>query len=833
MNKSVSLITLIILIFSQQTFSQIIEIWGTASRGGINNAGIIFKTDSLGNNLTTVSSFDEVAGTFPYYSKLCEATNGKLYGLTQSGGISGEGIIYEYDPSLSTYTKKIEFTRSKGSAPYGHLVLATNGRMYGVTTRGGSYGHGTIFEYNPITNIYTNLYDFDRFVTGGQPYGSLIVASNGKLYGLATLGGSSNTNAGSIFEYDLINGTFTKKMTFNRAITGGSPYGELVEANNGKLYGLTRLGGTNDDGVLFEYDISNNNYNVKVHFNNTISGEQPYGSLLSLQNGDLYGMTYAGGSLGNGVIFKYNTNTNLYSKLHEFGGVGGRLPYGSLAEVGGKLYGLTSEGGTNNDGVLFEFDTITSTLSTKINFEELTLGKEPRGTLHYHSNGFFYGTTTTGGVSSQLGTLFEYDPINDSITKKVDFGSSLTGSIPSTLIQASNGLIYGTTARGGTIGEGTLFQIDPISNLRTKLIDFKKDSLGKTPRGKLVEINNNLYGLTQKGGSVNAGVIFKFNPSTSMMTKEYDFNFNTGYGTGHHLTQASNGKLYGLTRSGGTSEDGVLFEFDTNGIYNVKVNFDNIKGTHPYGGLVLANNGSLYGMTSSGGSANQGVIFEYNVSTSTYTKKHEFNNTSQGTGPLGSLIQANNGKLYGLTRYGGTFNLGVLFEYNLSSNSYTKLFDFDGTQFGAAPDNSLLQAPNGKLYGLTKYGGANNVGTMFEYEINTNTMVKKIDFDTLNGFNPYTNLIEVNLNSTVDIEEILFSEDIKIFPNPFKESFTLKLGNSTAVNIRILTMGGKEIYSKKHQLLSETSIDSIDKKGSYILQIETKKYSKNYLIIKN
>ena len=107
-------------------------------------------------------------------------------------------------------------------------------------------------------------------------------------------------------------------------------------------------------------------------------------------------------------------------------------------------------------------------------------------------------------------------------------------------------------------------------------------------------------------------------------------------------------------------------------------------------------------------------------------------------------MQANNGKLYGMTSGGGTNNSGVLFEYDPETGIYTKKVNFDGTNTGSSPQGSLMQASNGKLYGMTSDGGTNYRGVIFEYNPETNTYTKKLDFNDTNGSRPeYTSLIEI------------------------------------------------------------------------------------------
>jgi uncharacterized repeat protein (TIGR03803 family) len=108
-------------------------------------------------------------------------------------------------------------------------------------------------------------------------------------------------------------------------------------------------------------------------------------------------------------------------------------------------------------------------------------------------------------------------------------------------------------------------------------------------------------------------------------------------------------------------------------------------------------------------------------------------------------MEAANGKLYGMTSQGGASNLGVLFEYDPTTATYTKKIDFDGTTKGRYPYGSLMEATNGKIYGMTSSGGVFNKGVLFEFDPTTATYTKKLDYDGVNGQNPqYGHLIEVS-----------------------------------------------------------------------------------------
>src|SRR5678809_303589 len=110
-------------------------------------------------------------------------------------------------------------------------------------------------------------------------------------------------------------------------------------------------------------------------------------------------------------------------------------------------------------------------------------------------------------------------------------------------------------------------------------------------------------------------------------------------------------------------------------------------------------------MTDNGGTTNNGVIFSFDLSTSAYAKLLNFDGTN-GRDPGGSLMQATNGKLYGLGTYGGTSNTGVIFSLDPSSSTYSKLKDFGSNEGGSNVSASLTQGSDGMLFGMTNGGGS-------------------------------------------------------------------------------------------------------------------------------
>ena len=343
-----------------------------------------------------------------------------MYGLTLEGGSNNTGVLFEYIPSTSAYAKKLDFTGAiNGGVPRGPLTQALNGRLYGRTASGGANNQGVLFEYDPGNSTYTKKLDLS-----GSPNlnGSLTLAPNGRLYGM-TYGDDIDTQ-GTIFEYDPSVNGYIKKLVFDGASKGANPNGSLTLASNGKFYGMTSHGGVGQNGVIFEYDLITDSYLKRLDFDGATKGSYPSGDLVQAANGKLYGMTNSGGANSIGVLFEFDPSTSIFLKKLDFNGTNGNYPNSSLTLASnGKLYGMTPTGGLNFGGVLFEYDPATSVYVKKIDFDGVTTGGYPYGSLTQSPNGKLYGMTSTGGTS-YLGTLFEFDPLTSAFTVKLNFNGT-------------------------------------------------------------------------------------------------------------------------------------------------------------------------------------------------------------------------------------------------------------------------------------------------------------------------------------------------------------------------------------------------------------------------
>lgn len=348
--KKQQFIPLILLFFTTHLLGQDTELWAMTYRA---NSIIKLNKD---RQCESFEVFGFLNGDDPAGS-LTQGSDGKLYGMTSNSGGGGNGTIFCFDSKSNVFTKLHDFNLTNGGVPYGSLIQGIDGKLYGLTSVGGSSGgltYGTIFSYDIATSTFSKIHEFND-TDGNRPHGSLIQATDGKLYGTTRLGGS--LNEGTIFSFDPVSNVFMKIHDFD-GTNGRRPEGSLTQGIDGRLYGTTRYGGSSlgfGYGTIFSFDITNNSFS-KIHVFDNTNGAEPTCSLIQGTDGKFYGMTSLGGQFGNGTIFSYDL-TSGYSVLENFDGVKGRQPYGSLLQGSdGKFYGMAGQGGDFEYGTIFSYD---------------------------------------------------------------------------------------------------------------------------------------------------------------------------------------------------------------------------------------------------------------------------------------------------------------------------------------------------------------------------------------------------------------------------------------------------------------------------------------------
>jgi uncharacterized repeat protein (TIGR03803 family) len=228
---------------------------------------------------------------------------------------------------------------------------------------------------------------------------------------------------------------------------------------------------------------------------------------------------------------------------------------------------------------------------------------------------------------------------------------------------------------------------------------------GGLPAAALIEDTaGNLYGTTSSGGS-GFGVVFKLDTAHHESVL-HAFTGSDGRVPCGSLVSDRFGRLYGTTSFGGTADLGTVFKIDPNGKETVLHSFTgSADGRNPDAGLVMDVAGSLYGTTEFGGTADLGTIFQIDAS-GQHRVLHSFTGDStDGSNPKAGLIVDNAGKLYGTTFSGGFYGKGTVFLFDTKQNTEVILYNFSGGIDGGNPLSGLTRANDGTLYGAVAFGG--------------------------------------------------------------------------------------------------------------------------------
>ncbi len=417
--------------------------------------------------------------------------------------------------SAQSFSTLAYFDLTDGYEPDQPLTLGADGNWYGTTVFGGNlacnsgYGCGLIFKMNS-SGALTVLHSFSGG-DGEAPY-ALVQATDGNFYG-----------------------------TTPCSLAGGASPSHPVRPARGK----TRPGSPDVflcDGPGSVFSITPSGTLTTLHvFINPNEGLGPSSPLVRASDGNLYGVTHAGGSNGEGTVFKITpagTLTLLYTFCSQPNCMDGSVPIGALLQAAdGNFYGTTSSGGDASCnsgygcGTVFKI-TPTGTLTTLHRFSG-TDGNSPNGSLVQATDGTIYGSTWLGGPdqncpNSTCGTLFKTTP-SGTFTTLYNFDGGIDGAQPSPLKQASDGNLYGTTYWGGAIQSGTIFRITPSGTFST-LYNFCSDIPGQgcadglAPSAAPVEgPDGRLYGTASLGGmpkgtaaclGYGCGTVFSVSPNS-------------------------------------------------------------------------------------------------------------------------------------------------------------------------------------------------------------------------------------------------------------------------------------------------------------------------------
>ena len=711
-------------------------LYGTSEYGGEFNLGTVFRLREDGTGMAVIHSFttNALAGQRPR-GGVIQGADGLLYGTTAVGGLTNRGTIFKIACDGSAFAQLYSFASTAsgdGGTPSYSLIQGPDGLLYG-TTPNTLPVRGTVFRIATNGTGYTQLHRFNTTVGDGSgPVGQLVLGTNSYLYGVTTSGGANGR--GTVFKMSLDGADYSRHYSFTGGTNGQNPSGLLLGLD-GMFYGVTTQGGVSNVGVIYRLSFDGSNYSRLYEFLGTkaADGAGPRGGLVQTAAGLLYGTASSGGVSNRGCVFVINTNGAGYRLLHDFAvtdPTDGRAPQAPLI-VGsdGALYGIAATGGnSDNNGVIFKLQTDGSGYRKLWTFSRYgSDGVAPWATLLQARDGLLYGSCTWGG-KQEGGTLFKFDPATVEHSVIYDFAVQADGNAPGpgTLIQGHDSQLYGTAFYGGSNSRGSVFRVATDGQSFTVLHEFSdtdEATNGYSPCGSLLQTTNGwLYGVTSAGGNSGSGVIFQMATNGTGYSVLHHFcdstNLLDGIQPAEGLIQGTDGFLYVATSWGGNYGDGTIYRIAPGGSgYAIIHHFDNTNGYYPSGALLQAQDGLLYGLASGGGAAYGGTVFRMATDGSVFSVLHHFAIPERagrdGAGPYGALVQAADGTLFGVTTEAGAARYGTVFSLRPDTASYASLHQFTGGPADGVGSYGLLLVNGDQLYGLSNDGGSMGQGTIF------------------------------------------------------------------------------------------------------------------------
>jgi len=264
--------------------------YGSTNGGGTGSGGTVFKITPAGVHTVIYNFVSSATGGFPRSSPV-QGPDGKLYGTTSIGG----AIVYKL--TTAGVLTKLATLGTECDTP---LTLGIDGKFYGITNIGGVHNRGMVFSVT-TAGVLKTVYSFND-PTGALPYGPIVQASDGNFYGTAYTGG---TLGGGVVYKMTPAGVYTVLHNFDTATraNGINPATGLVQGSDGFLYGVTSGGGASLDGAIFKIKTDGTLFQV-VHSFDGSHGATPYSQPLLHTNGKIYGLTNLGGAHNDGVLYR-------------------------------------------------------------------------------------------------------------------------------------------------------------------------------------------------------------------------------------------------------------------------------------------------------------------------------------------------------------------------------------------------------------------------------------------------------------------------------------------------------------------------------------------------
>jgi uncharacterized repeat protein (TIGR03803 family) len=331
--------------------------YGTSYLGGLNNDGAVYEVSPNGTGGYTeqviynfCSETNCADGENPSFANLVFDSNGNIYGSTYNGGANGDGVVFKLTPSGGAWVETVlySFAGSPDAAnPIAGLIWDASGNLYGTSYNGGTNNIGTVWELSPngsggwTETVVASLSEIDAGLTINSA-GDIFGTTNNTVFEL-TPNGTGGYNAAKTLS------TFSSS-----GAKGTGPEGTLVIDGSGNLYGTTRAGGKYANGTVYKLTLgAKGTYTESILCSFDTAGVTPYGGVILDGSGNLYGATKLGGKNSNGMVYELVAPKYTQKVLMALNGENGSEPVDSLLLSGGYLYGTTSDGGSDGNGAVF------------------------------------------------------------------------------------------------------------------------------------------------------------------------------------------------------------------------------------------------------------------------------------------------------------------------------------------------------------------------------------------------------------------------------------------------------------------------------------------------
>ncbi|MBI1226958.1 MAG: T9SS type A sorting domain-containing protein [Bacteroidetes bacterium] len=804
-----ALLILFLTAIAPKLFSQKFVV-GSTKGGGIHNTGSFFRLNMETDEHEEFFSFSAL-GPFDPIAYPLQGSDGRLYGETRQGGDLNVGTVFSLKKDGSDLKVLHSFNGQDGQNPSNGLCEASNGKLYGIIGSSTNYGKSVIYVIDKDGENFEVLHELSQLECKA-PSGGLIEHLDGYLYGLGLYGGT--LDKGVIYRIKKDGTGFQVVYEFAGGLNGERPVGQLVSMPNGNLYGVTNSGGSDGGGIFFRFSTTNFNLDMLHDFVDDNKGISPIGGLTKVSNGYLYGHTAAGGTYNLGTIYRIDINGNNFNAILDFNWTDVLLPKGRMVEAQGKLWGITSNFVIQgNEGSIYSIDKDGSNLE-QVHYFSSYYDTESTTALAVGDDGNVYGFTAYAG-SGKRGGVFSINTDNLAFTEIKNFTTSIgNGFYPSEMIEGENGMFYGSCSEGGNYDKGVIYSYRKSDGAFSVLHHFD-DIEGAQPLVLLFGPDGKLYGNTLHGGDFDEGTIYRMEMDGSNFQLLHSFDSIQG-ALPISMLIGSDNNLYGITINGGVDNGGIVYRIPMDGSsFTVLKSFLTSEGFFP-SDILEGSDGYLYTTLSGGVLGANGSMYRMMKDGSMFQAVHSFVASLEGKS-IGGMIDGDNGYIYGLGGQGGLTNGGVLFKIGKDSFDFSVAYNFAEIEDGFSPI-VLSKDSSNVLWGLTSAGGTelNGLGTLFSCNLDGSNYINHYNFEGLKSFfiEGKSGLLFTDFPTSSVSDSYIEKNIISISPNPNNGNFKFFQGDSALDNKNFKFSMTSSSGNSSHFL-----IGNLNEVNSYIAEI--------------